>query len=163
VTAEPRSQREAARLALAARLAFAATALAVVLLPWYTLDDYTPNGWDASWWIRLALLAALLGLALGAAGEAGRLRHALAAAAVAAIAFRLAVPPDFGFDFDGLDVPTERAWGAYVGLATALGALLAEGLRLRARPAPPDPSPGSLRSGTGSEASSSAPAGPAPA
>ena len=142
------------------RIAFALTGLAIVLLPWFELDDYTPNGWDASWWIRLALLAVLVGLAVP---EGGRLRAALAAVAVAAIGFRLAVPPDFGFDYDGLDVPTERAFGAYVALATALAALLAEALRLRGRPAPPDPSPGSPRSGTGAEASSAGPAGPAPA
>ena len=39
------------RLALAA---FAVTALAVVLLPWYALDAYEPNGWDATWWARVA-------------------------------------------------------------------------------------------------------------
>ncbi len=140
------------------RIALAATGIAVALLPWFELDEYTANGWDASWWIRLALVAVLVGMIVE-----GRARIALTAVAVAAIAFRLAVPPDFGFDFDGLDVPTERAFGAWVALATALAALLAEALRLRARPAPPDPSPGSPRSGTGSEASSSAPAGPAPA
>ena len=145
------------------RGAFALTGLAIVLLPWFRLDDYTPNGWDASWWIRLALLAALLGLALGPAEEAARLRVALAAVAVAAIGFRLAVPPDFGFDYDGLEVPTERAFGAWVALATALAALLAEALRLRARPAPPDPSPGSPRSDTAPEASASGSGGPAPA
>jgi hypothetical protein len=139
------------------RAGLAACGLAIALLPFFKLDDHTPNGWDASWWIRLALLAALVGIV------AERLRLAAAAVAVVAIAFRLAVPPDFGFAYDGLDVPTDRAWGAYVALATALAALLAEGLRLRARPAPPDPSPGSPRSGTGPEASSAGPAGPAPA
>jgi len=132
------------------RAAFGLTGLAVVLLPWYRLDDYTPNGWDATWWARLALLAAVAGLAL-APFAAERLRLAMAAVAVAAIAFRLAFPPDFGFAFDGLDVPTERA----VGLITEL--------RLRARPARPAQSPDSRRSDTGAEASASGPAGPAPA
>ena len=145
------------RLRLAARISLAVCGLAIVLLPWYELDEYTPNGWDASWWIRLALLAVLIGIAVE------RLRLAMAAIVVAAIALRLIVPPDFGFDYDGLDVPTERAFGAWVALAAALTALAAEVLRLRARPAPPDPTPGSPRSGTGSAASSSGPAGPAPA
>ena len=143
------------------RAAFGLTGLAVVLLPWYRLDDYTPNGWDATWWARLALLAAVAGLAL-APFAAERLRLAMAAVAVAAIAFRLAFPPDFGFAFDGLDVPTERAVGIYVALAAALVALITE-LRLRARPARPAQSPDSRRSDTGAEASASGPAGPAPA
>ena len=143
------------------RIALALTGLAIALLPWFRLDDYAPNGWDASWWIRLALLAVIAGLLVPESSP--RLRLAAAAVAVAAIAFRLIVPPDFGFDYDGLDVPTERAFGAWVGLATALAALLAEALPLRARPAPPDPSPGSPRSGTAAEASASEPAGPAPA
>lgn len=141
--------------ALAARLAFAATALAIVLLPWFRLDDYTPNGWDATWWARLALLAVLAGLALTAVPGTERIRVGLAAVTVAAIALRLAIPPDFGFAFDGLDVPTERRIGAPVALATALAALLLEALRLRARPARPDPSPGSPRSDTAAGASAS--------
>lgn len=147
----------------AARLGFALTALATVLLPWYRLDEYTPSGWDASAWGKVALIAAAAGLALASAGALPRARLALAALLVAVIAFRLAVPPDFGFAFDGLDVPTERRIGAPVALATALLALLAEARRLRERPAPPAPSPGSPRSGTAAEASASGPAGPAPA
>ena len=137
------------------RAAFAATALAIVLLPWFRLDDYTPNGWDATWWARLALVAALAGLALTAVPGTERIRLGLAAVAAAAIAFRLAVPPDFGFGFDGLDVPTERRIGAPVALATALLALALEARRLRARPARPDPSPGSPRSDTAAGASAS--------
>ena len=137
------------------RAAFAATALAIVLLPWFRLDDYTPNGWDATWWARLALLASVIGLALTWVPGAERARAALAAVAAAAIAFRLAVPPDFGFAFDGLDVPTERSVGAPVALATALLALALEARRLRARPARPDPSPGSPRSDTAAGASAS--------
>ena len=156
-----------------ARVAYAATALAIVLLPWFSLDDYTPSGWDATWFARVALVASVLGLALASLQAAGRdplparlaarVGVALAAAAAAAIAFRLAVPPDFGFDFSGLDVPTERRIGAPVALATALLALASELLRHRARPARPDPSPDSPRSGTAAEASSAEPAGPAPA
>ena len=145
------------------RAGFAITGLAVVVLPWYRLDDYTPNGWDATWWARLALLAAVAGLAAAPFEEAARLRIAAAAVAVGAIAFRLAIPPDFGFAFDGLDVPTERRLGAPVALAGALLALVAELLRHRVRPAPPDPSPGSPHSGTAAEASASGSAGPAPA
>jgi hypothetical protein len=145
------------------RAGFALAALGVVLLPWYRLDDYVPNGWDATWWARIALLAALAGLALSPVERAARVRAGLAAIAVASIAFRLAVPPDFGFAFDGLDVPTERRVGAPVSLAAALTALAAELLRLRGRPARPDPSPGSPRSDTAAGASASGPAGPAPA
>jgi peptidoglycan/LPS O-acetylase OafA/YrhL len=146
-----------------ARAGFAITALAVVLLPWFRLDDYTPNGWDATWWARLALLAAVGGLVLASIDRAPQLRLALALVASAAIAFRLVVPPDFGFAFDGLEVPTERRVGAPLALAAALLALAVESARLRARPARPGPSPDSPRSDTAAEASASGPAGPAPA
>ena len=152
---------EPRRLRAASRAGFAIAALAVVLAPWYRLDDYVPNGWDATWWARLALLASLLGLVLASMPEAGRIRIALAAVAVAAIAFRLAVVPDFGFGFDGLDVPTERRLGVPLALAGALLALAAE--LLLERRARTGPSPGSPRSGTAAEASASGPAGPAPA
>ena len=144
-----------------ARAGFSVTALATVLLPWYRLDDYTPNGWDATWWARLALLAAVAGLVIVGVEASPRAGLAAAAVAVVAIAFRLAVPPDFGFAFDGLDVPTERRVGAPLALAGALLALAAEALRLRARPARPDPTPGSPRSDTAAEASASGSAGPA--
>ena len=144
-----------------ARAGFALTALATVLLPWYRLDDYVPNGWDATAWGKVALLAAIAGLALASVEEAASARIALAALAVAAIAFRLAVPPDFGFAFDGLDVPTELRPGALVALLGALLALVAE--LLQERRARTGPSPDSPRSGTGAEASASGPAGPAPA
>jgi hypothetical protein len=145
------------------RAGFAIAALAVVLLPWYRLDDYTPNGWDATWWARLALLAAVVGLATTHVEGMERVRIGAAVAIVLVVGWRLAVPPDFGFAFDGLDVPTERRLGAPVALAGALLALGAELLRLRARRARPDPSPDSPRSGTAAEASASGPAGPAPA
>jgi peptidoglycan/LPS O-acetylase OafA/YrhL len=144
-----------------ARIGFAVTALAVLLAPWYRLDDYVPNGWDASWWVRLAFVAALAGLALASTNVNPQARIMLAVVAVGAIAFRLAIPPDFGFAFDGLDVPTERRVGAPLGLAGALLVLVAELLQeRRARTAR---SPGSPRSGTAEEASASGPAGPAPA
>jgi hypothetical protein len=161
--AEPRGLRKLSRAG------FAITALAVVLAPWYALDDYVPNGWDATWWARLAALA---GMALASAEAArarlpldrrlaARIRIGLAALAAAAVAFRLAVPPDFGFAFDGLEVPTERRVGPVLALAAALLALGAElALERRARSAP---IPGSPRSGTAAEGSASGPAGPAPA
>ena len=142
-----------------ARAGFALTALATVLLPWYRLDDYTPNGWEATDWGKLALVAAVAGLALATTEAAPRARLALAALAATAIAYRLAFPPDFGFDFDGLDVPTERRVGLPVALAAGLLALAAETRRAAARRAPPVP--GSPRSGTAAEASASGPAGPA--
>jgi hypothetical protein len=97
-------------------------ALAVVLTPWYALDDYVPNGWDATWWARIALVAAL------AAAVALRLGHrreaiGLLAVALACVAFRAIAPPDFGFSFDGLDVPVERRWGLWLALVAAIIAL----------------------------------------
>jgi hypothetical protein len=97
-------------------------ALAVVLSPWYALDDYVPNGWDATWWARIALVAAL------AAAVALRLGHrreaiGLLAIALACVAFRVVVPPDFGFSFDGLDVPVERRWGLWLALVAGIIAL----------------------------------------
>ena len=161
MSAEPAAAAEPRWLREAPRLGFAITALAVLLLPWYRLDDYTPNGWDATWWARLALLAAAVGLATAHVDRLRTVRLAAAGTAVLAVAFRLAVPPDFGFAFDGLDVPTERHRGAPIALAGALLALAAE--LLRAKRARPGPSPGSPRSGTAPEASASGPAGPAPA
>ncbi len=137
-----------------ARAGFALSALATVLLPWYALDDYTPNGWDATAWGKVVLVAAVLGLALVSADAAPRARAALAGVMVLAIAYRLALPPDFGFAFDDLDVPTERRVGAPLALAAALLALLAELLRAR---------PDSPRPGTPAGASASGPGGPAPA
>lgn len=142
----------------AAEAGFAIAALSIALLPWFALDDHVPNGWDASWWVRLALLASLAGVALAARDRFPRARAALAAVALAAVAFRLAVPPDFGFGFDGLDVPTERRVGPWVALAALALALLAELSGLRARPSPDSP-----RSDTAAAAPASAPEGPAPA
>jgi hypothetical protein len=133
--------------------AFAVLGLSVVLLPWYALDDYVPNGWDATWWARVALAAALAGLALASAGRAPRAQLALAAIALAAVVFRLADPPDFGFGFDGLDVPTARRAGPWVAVGAALLALLALAPELRRER--PLPAPDSPRSGTGPAASAS--------
>jgi hypothetical protein len=100
----------------------AVLALSVVLTPWYALADYVPNGWDATWWARGALVFALLGaLAL----RLGRRREALAliTVALACVAFRAIVPPDFGFSFDGLGVPVERRWGLWLALVSGATAL----------------------------------------
>jgi hypothetical protein len=97
-------------------------ALAVVLTPWYALDDYVPNGWDATWWARIALVAAL---AAAVALRLGRRREALAllVVALACVVFRAIAVPDFGFGFDGLDVPVERRWGLWVALGAGVVAL----------------------------------------
>ena len=97
-------------------------ALAVVLTPWYALDDYVPNGWDATWWARAALVAALvaaLALRFGRRTEA----IAFAAVALACVIFRVIAVPDFGFAFNGLDVPVERRWGLWLALAAGVVAL----------------------------------------
>jgi uncharacterized membrane protein YwaF len=107
------------RLALAG---CAVLALSIVLTPWYALADYVPNGWDATWWARVALIAVLAGaLAL----RFGRRREAVAliAIALACVAFRAIVTPDFGFAFDGLGVPVERRWGLWLALAAGVVAL----------------------------------------
>lgn len=101
----------------------AALALSIVILPWYALGDYVPNGWDATAWLRAALVVAALNLAAVRAGGAGS--AGLAAVALVLVAGRVALPPDFGFDFDGLDVPVERRVGAWVGLAAAVLAVAA--------------------------------------
>jgi hypothetical protein len=124
------------RIALASS---AVLALSVVLLPWYALDSYEPNGWDATWWARGALAAALVNMV---ALRAGRERAAALAALIAAVLVlvRVAAPPDFGFAFDGLDVPVERR-GCWVALTASLLALLASA-RLawrQERPSSPEP------------------------
>jgi peptidoglycan/LPS O-acetylase OafA/YrhL len=143
------------RLSLA-RAGFALAALAIVLPPWFALDDYVPNGWDATWFARIALFACLAGVALTSLQLYPRARAALAALAVAAVAFRLAAPPDFGFGFDGLEVPTERRVGPWAALAALALALLSELAGLR-------PSPGSPPPDTAAAPPASAPEGQAPA
>jgi hypothetical protein len=100
------------------------TGLSVVLLPWYALDAYEPNGWDATWWARAALVAAVLTI-LALRFDRPRLATLTAALALALIAIRVASPPDFGFAFDGLKVPVERLAGCWVALGSSLLALLA--------------------------------------
>jgi hypothetical protein len=98
--------------------------LSVVLLPWYALDSYEPNGWDATWWARAALAAALAGIVL-LRFRWDRLAALVAALALGSVVVRVAAPPDFGFGFDGLTVPVERRIGCWVALAASLSALLA--------------------------------------
>ena len=106
-------------IALAAN---AGLALSILLLPWYALGDYVPNGWDASAWLRAALVLAALNLVAVRAGGTGS--AALTAATLVLVAGRVALPPDFGFDFDGLEVPVERRFGAWLGLGAALLAMV---------------------------------------
>ena len=120
----PRQVGLPSRLHAVAVAGLAVFALATVLTPWYALDDYTPNGWDATWWARIALAAALVAIAALRLGEE-RAAAAMTALAFACVAFRTLLPPDFGFDFDGLEVPTARSWGLWVALAGALVALAA--------------------------------------
>jgi hypothetical protein len=113
--------RSAAAVAIAAS---AVLALSVAFLPWYALESYEPNGWDATWWARGAAAAAIVTIVL--------LRFRLYAAAapaaavgLACVAVRVISPPDFGFGFDGLTVPVERRIGSWVALASSSLALLA--------------------------------------
>jgi hypothetical protein len=122
--------------------AAAVTGLAVVLLPWYALDDYEPNGWDATWWARAAAAAALVTIVALRLGHP-RLGAVIAALGAAFIAYRTAQPPDFGFAFDGLKVPMERRAGCWVALGSSLLALLSSARLAWARPAPPPPAPSS--------------------
>jgi hypothetical protein len=117
--------------------ASAVLALATVLLPWYALDDYEPNGWDATWWARAALVAAIVNIAALRRGR-DRLAAGAAALSLALVAIRTAAPPDFGFGFDGLKVPVERQAGCWVALAASLLALLASA-RLAWRPERSEP------------------------
>lgn len=100
-------------------------AASILLLPWYALGAYEPNGWDATFWLRVALVLAVLNLVGVRAAERASGSVPLAAAALALVALRVLLPPDFGFDFDGLEVPVERRVGAWIGLAAAAGALAA--------------------------------------
>jgi hypothetical protein len=121
----------------AAVAASAVLALSVALLPWYALGPYEPNGWDATWWARAAALAALVNIVLVRL-ERYRLAAVAAALAVAFVALRVAVPPDFGFGFDGLTVPTSRQAGCWVALGSSLLALLASSRLAWSPPAPPE-------------------------
>jgi hypothetical protein len=91
--------------------------------------------------VALVLAGAAAALAL----LGGRLVPAAASVvALALVAYRVAVPPDFGFGFDGLAVPVERRWGCWVALGAALlaAALAAARARPRRDPAPEDPEGG---------------------
>ena len=106
-----------------ATLANAVLALSIVLLPWYALGNYVPNGWDATFWARVALVLAVVNLVAARRGRGGS--RALAGLVLLIVAARVALPPDFGFDFDGLDVPVARRAGAWIGLAAAAAAFAA--------------------------------------
>jgi hypothetical protein len=126
------------RIAVAAS---AVLALSVVLLPWFALDAYRPNGWDATWWARGALVAALANVVAIRLGRP-RVAAVAAALALACVAVRVAAPPDFGFAFDGLTVPVRRQAGCWVALVSASLALLASLLLARSSPEPaPSPQP----------------------
>lgn len=117
--------------------ASALLAVVILLLPWYALGEYVPNGWDATFWLRVAVVLVILGILRVRGG--GPPSVPLAATVLALVAFRVALPPDFGFDFDGLEVPVERRAGAYAGLAlasVALVAALADSPGRRAGPRP---------------------------
>jgi hypothetical protein len=110
-------------------LACGVLGLAVVLTPWFALGEYVPNGWDATWWARAAAVAAVLAI-VALRLERNGIAVLLTLVALACVAVRVIAPPDFGFGFDGLDVPTERRWGIYVALGADLVALLAAAARL---------------------------------
>ena len=112
------------KLSKAAVASNAALALSVVLLPWYSLGEYEPTGWDATWWARVALACAVLNLVFLRTAH-GALRT-LSFIALAAVAYRFVSPPDFGFDFNGLDVGTDREYGVHVALALSLVAVSAQ-------------------------------------
>ena len=125
-----------ARLRVFAVAAAAVSGLAVVLLPWYSLDTYEPNGWDATWWARAAAIAAIAAIA-ALRFRCYRLATLIAAVCAACIAYRTAQPPDFGFGFDGLTVPVERQAGCWVALGSSLLALLSSARLAWARPPAP--------------------------
>ena len=108
----------------AALASSAVVALSVVLLPWYALDAYEPNGWNATDWARGAAAAAIVTIMLV---RFGFCRTAVLEAAVAlgCVAYCVISPPDFGFGFDGLSVPVERRIGCWVALGASSLALLA--------------------------------------
>jgi hypothetical protein len=111
--------RNGAAVAIAAS---AVVALSVVFLPWYALDAYEPNGWDATWWARGAAAAAIATIVL-LRFRLYAIATAAAALALACVAVRVIAAPDFGFGFDGLTVPVHRRIGCWVALASASLAL----------------------------------------
>jgi hypothetical protein len=125
----------------AAQVAAVALAVEVLFLPWYALGNYVPNGWDATWLVRLALAAAVAGALVLRLGGPARAGLAWWLVAVALVAVRVAFPPDFGFGFGGLHVPVERRAGCWAGLATALLGALAAWRATSQRRVPPAPGP----------------------
>lgn len=141
------SARGGRRWRYAALAANAALALSVVVLPWYALAEYTPSGWQATWLARLALVLALGGIVLLRLGRAPRDLLTPALGALLLVAYRVALPPDFGFDLDGLEVPVERRPGALIALvaaATAFGVPLSLELARRRRGPPRGAEPRSV-------------------
>ena len=112
------------RRRLVAVAALGVLGLTVAVTPWFSLGDYTPNGWDATWWGRGALAASLAGI-VALRIHRDRAAAVLAGLALACVAVRAIAPPDFGFAFDGLDVPVARAWGLWVALGAGVVALAA--------------------------------------
>jgi hypothetical protein len=98
--------------------------VSIALTPWYALDDYVPDGWDATWWARAAAVLAVLA-AVALRTRRDRIAAGLIGAALACVVFRAIVVPDFGFGFDGLAVPVERRWGLWLAVAAAALALIA--------------------------------------
>src|SRR5438067_3418589 len=84
--------------------ASAGFAVSVFVGPWFALFRYTPNGWHATLWARVALLFAVANVVLTALALVPAIRVALAALATAAVAIRLIWPPDFGLALNGLSV-----------------------------------------------------------
>jgi hypothetical protein len=129
------------RVRALATAAAAVLALSVVLLPWYALSAYEPNGWHATWWARAAAATAIATIVLLRRGQ-DRAAAIAAALGLACVVLRTASPPDFGFGFDGLSVPVARRAGCWVALASSGLALLGSSLlafRARPEPAPPPP------------------------
>lgn len=124
--------RRAVALAASATLA-----LAVVAVPWFALGDYRPDGWEATAWARGALILALANLVAAQIDERGGGSTPIALAAVVLVGARVAFPPDFGFDFDGLEVGVERLAGAWIALGAAVMALAAAAVPSRRVEAPP--------------------------
>ncbi len=104
--------------------ASAALAVSVFVGPWFALFRYTPNGWHATSWARVALLFALANVVLTAFSLVPAIRVAVAAIAAAAVAIRLIWPPDFGLAFNGLGVPVDRRPAIWISFALALAALV---------------------------------------
>ena len=85
-------------------------------------------------WRIPAAIAAIVALRVGRAREAA----AGALVALACVAFRAIAVPDFGFGFDGLEVPTAREFGLWIAMAAALVATAAAA-RLATRPVRDEP------------------------